>query len=228
MSADKPVVTVKRNIPRPASELVEAFRGAPSGNVSDACGRRGALDHRLKPVTQATAFCGPVLTVEAGRHDNLAAWLAIEHLRAGDVLLIAAGGYDRAAIVGDIVVGFAAARGAVAVVTDGMARDLEGLEGIGIPVVARGIHADGPNKAGPGSIGLPVWIDGFRIESGDIAVGDRDGVVIVPRAEAEAAAAAVREIMAKEQATEAEMKAGAARPAWLAQALADVTIVEVD
>ena len=228
MAADRPVITVKRGIDRPTPEQVEAFRGAPTGNVSDACGRRGALDHRLKPVTRAAAFCGPVLTVEAGRHDNLAPWLAIEHLQPGDVLLVATGGYDRAAVVGDIVVGFAAARGAVAVITDGMVRDLDGLEGLGIPVVARGLHADGPNKNGPGSIGLPVWIDGHRIESGDIAVGDRDGVVVVPRAQADRAATAVQEVIAKEQAVEAEMKAGATRPAWLEGTVSAVTIVEAD
>lgn len=225
---ERPVVTVRRNVERPSAELVGAFRGVPTGNVSDACGRRGALHHDLKPVTRVAAFCGPVLTVEAGRHDNLAAWLAIDHLAPGDVLLIATGGYQRAAVVGDIVVGFAASRGAAAVVTDGMVRDLDGLDELGLPVVARGAHADGPNKSGPGTIGLPVWIDGLRIESGDIAVGDRDGVVIVPRARAEAAAAGAREVIAREQAVEAERAAGARRPAWLEKALSEVTVLEAE
>ena len=226
--SDRPVITVRRRFARPATALIEAFRGAPTGNVSDACGRRGALPQALKPVTRAAAFCGPVLTVEAGRHDNLAPWMAIDHLQAGDVLLIATGGYPHAAVVGDIVCGFAASRGAAAVVTDGMVRDLAGLDELGIPVVAAGVQADGPNKLGPGSIGLPVWIDGRRIESGDIAVGDRDGVVIVPGAQAEAAATAVQEVIAKEATIEAERAAGAPRPGWLDQAIAKVTVVEAD
>ena len=68
-----------------------------------------------------------------------------------------------------------------AIVTDGWARDIEGIEAVGIPVFARGLTPNSPEKNGPGEIGLPVSVGGEVIEAGDAIVGDRDGVVAVSR-----------------------------------------------
>ncbi len=44
----------------------------------------------------------------------------------------------------------------------------------------------GPYKNGPGEIYYPIAIDGTVIESGDLIVGDDDGLVCVPRRDADA------------------------------------------
>ena len=223
-----PIITVKRSFMRPDPTLVARFSGGPTGNVSDAAGRTGTLPPAIKPVTPLAAFAGPALTVHAGPHDNLAVWAALEHLVAGDVMVVATGGYSGAAVVGDLIVAFARNAGAIAVVTDGMVRDREGLAPLGVPVHAAGIRPAGPDKAGPGAVGLPVWIGEHRIEAGDLIVGDTDGVVTVPQARLVDAADALDAIRAKEAVTEAEAAGGARAPSHLAAIMADVTIVEVD
>ena len=61
-----------------------------------------------------------------------------------------------------------------------------------------------PVRNGPGTVGFPVVIGGVHVESGDILIGDADGVVVVPRLEAEAVLARLPAIKAAEQAAGGE------------------------
>jgi 4-hydroxy-4-methyl-2-oxoglutarate aldolase len=222
------IITVKRSWERPDKALVERFRGRPTGNVSDAAGRAGALAPNIKPVTPERRFVGPALTVDCGRHDNLAFWAALESVQPGDVMVVATHDHPGCAVVGDLLVAFARNRGAVAVVTDGMVRDAEGLIEVGLPVFAAGIRPSGPTKRGPGSVGLAVWIGGQRVEPGDMVVGDADGVVVVPRAMIARAAEEVEAIAEKEAAMEADGRAGKPYPGNADAVLGSVTIRHVD
>jgi len=85
-------------------------------------------------------------------------------------------------VVGDLLLGIARNRGAVAFVTDGLVRDQNDIEALGLPCFARGATPNSPSRNGPGSVGLPVQCGGLSIASGDLIVGDRDGVVVVPAA----------------------------------------------
>ena len=68
--------------------------------------------------------------------------------------------------------------------TDGMVRDIEGLEAVGIPVFARGLTPNAPHRDGPGAIGEPVTLGGVIVQPlvaapwGDTfgAVNDKFGV----------------------------------------------------
>ncbi len=225
---DAPIITVKRSWTRPEAALLDRFRDRPSGNVSDAAGRGGALAPAVKAVTPDRRFVGAALTVDCGRHDNLAFWAALDSVQPGDVMMVATQGHDGCAVVGDLIISFARNRGAVAVVTDGMVRDAEALAGIGVPVFAAGIRPSGPTKRGPGSVGLPVWIAGQRVEAGDVVVGDQDGVVVVPRAILAQAADELDRIAEKEAGMEADGKAGKPSPRNIDSFLAGVTIQHVD
>jgi 4-hydroxy-4-methyl-2-oxoglutarate aldolase len=55
------------------------------------------------------------------------------------------------------------------IVTGGAVRDIAGLEQVGVPVFARGLTANSPQKNGPGSVGLEVCIGGAVVRSGDLA-----------------------------------------------------------
>src|SRR3712207_1246081 len=144
MAAKSPVLTVRREFPRPRAEYVERLAGAAVGHIVDAQGRVGALHHAIKPVTRAHRFAGVALTVDAGPRDNLAAWAALSVAKPGDVLVITTGGYEGAAVTGDLMVGMARNAGIVAVVTDGLVRDLDGLDAVGIPVFAAGVTPNSP------------------------------------------------------------------------------------
>ena len=47
-----PALMVRRHFPRPAESLVNCLRDVPTGWVVDANGRRGAVDYRVRPLTQ--------------------------------------------------------------------------------------------------------------------------------------------------------------------------------
>jgi regulator of RNase E activity RraA len=49
------------------------------------------------------------------------------------------------------------------------------------------VTPNSPQKDGPGELNVPIACGGQVIHPGDILVGDRDGVVVVPRDDAAAA-----------------------------------------
>jgi 4-hydroxy-4-methyl-2-oxoglutarate aldolase len=181
MIEEPPLLTIAAGIERPERALVEQFRDAPTSFVVDAMGGAGALDWRIKPIV-GKSLLGVALTCDCGPGDNLALNAAIGQSQPGDVLVVAAGGFAGAAVVGDLLLGIARNRGVVGFVTDGLVRDIVDLEQVGLPIYAMGICPNSPGKRGPGTVALPIVCGGGRIESGDIIVGDRDGIAVVTRA----------------------------------------------
>jgi len=219
MAAQPPVLTIRKSFPRPEPRDVAAFRGVQTGYVVDARGRKGALDHHIRPLSDNKTFCGVAVTVHTRPRDNLACWAALEACRPGDVLVIACNAYEEASVIGDVFVAMARNNGVIACVTDGMVRDLAGINDVGLPVFARGLTPNSPFKDGPGEIGLSVAIGGVTVTSGDIVLGDGDGVVLVPRAEIAAVQEQLEAIRAKEAKMEAGVRNGEKTPPWLAEAL---------
>ena len=214
-----PAVTIRRNIPRPQEATINRFRDVPTGWVVDALGRRGAIDHRIRSLFDAGPFVGPALTVATVARDNLVPYAAIREAKPGDVLIIATGDYEGAAVIGDMLVGMARNSGIAAVITDGLARDIAGITDIGIPVYARGLSPNSPEKHGPGEIGLSIPFGGETVSAGDIIVGDRDGVVIVPQARIDTALENLKAIEEKETTVERAVADGLPYPDWLDAAL---------
>jgi 4-hydroxy-4-methyl-2-oxoglutarate aldolase len=228
MAARETALTIKRNFTRSAQKLVKQFTNLPTGNICDAQGRVGALDYRIKPVSEMSQFCGTALTVDSGPRDNLAAWAALDVARPGDIILVATGGHLASSVAGDLYVGMAKNAGVAGIVTDGVVRDLPGINDVGIPVFARGISPNSPWKNGPGRVGLPIVIGGVTVNAGDIVAGDQDGVVIVPRRAASTTADALKAVLAKERKMEANVRAGLTVPGWLKEAYKEKGITYLD
>lgn len=226
--ADAPALTIRRDWPRPSEAERAAFRDAPTGWVVDAQGRRGALDHRIRPVTRATRILGAALPVWSRGGDNLAPYAALRFAKPGDVLMVATEEFETASVAGDILVGMAKNAGIVACVTDGVVRDIPGLDAVGIPVFARGVTPNSPQKDGPGTIGLPIVLGGVIVAPGDLIVADGDGVVVVPRATVAAVGSELAAIARKEAEMDATVQAGAAEPGWLAERLSRPDVRFVD
>lgn len=221
-------LTIRTNFERADKDLLGQFEGVFTGNLCDAQNRTGALDHRIKPVSRLSQFCGSVLTVDAGPRDNLAPWAALEVVQPGDVIVIYTGGYLDSSVIGDVYAGMARNVGAVAIVTDGVVRDIPGIDAVGIPVFARGVSPNSPWKNGPGRVGLPIAIGGVAIDAGDLAVGDQDGVVIVSRARLSEVAAELQAVLTKEKKMDEGVKAGLRAPGWLAEAYRSKGVRYVD
>jgi 4-hydroxy-4-methyl-2-oxoglutarate aldolase len=228
MAAQLPALTTRKRFPRPDPVHVAAFEGVQSGFVVDARGRKGALDHHIRPLTDNTVFCGVAVTVQTRPRDNLACWAALEACKPGDVLVIACNSYEEASVIGDVFVAMARNSGVVGCVTDGMVRDIAGINQTGIPVFARGLTPNSPHKDGPGEIGLAVVIGGVAVSSGDIVIGDRDGVVVVPQGDIPAVLSELIAVREKEATMESWVKSGQKSPPWLAGALQQKGIRYID
>jgi 4-hydroxy-4-methyl-2-oxoglutarate aldolase len=229
MIVDPPVITIRAKFPRPEERLVAAFAGAQTGNVVDAMGGSGALDFTIKPLEPAAkVMVGVALTCNCGPGDNLALFGAMSIAEPGDILVAATGAFKGTAVTGDLMLGMALNRGIAGLVTDGLARDVAGMLAVGLPVYCAGVSPNSPARNGPGTVGEPVDLGGLRIESGDILIGDRDGVVVVPRARAAAVVEILATVRAAEAALEAKIVAGLEIPEFVAEILNSDRVVRLD
>ncbi len=220
MIGDPPVVTLRRNFERPSAAQLAAFAGVPTGFVVDAQMGQGAIDHRIKPLWPESIFAAPALTADCGPRDNLGLLVALEVALPGDVIVLATGGYDGTAVLGDHVAAMAKNKGVVAFVTDGLVRDVDGLIAVGFPIWSAGVSPNSPYKSGPCEVGTAVTLGGVAIASGDLLIGDRDGVVVVPRARIDEVAGGLAEVRAKEDEMGRAIAAGLTAPGWVRELLA--------
>jgi 4-hydroxy-4-methyl-2-oxoglutarate aldolase len=219
MIEDPPILTVQRNFPRPSTAQLAAFRGAQTGHVVDALGGRGALDWSVKPLNtpDKAAFCGTAVTCRPAPDDNLAIFGALALCQPGDVILAACEGFTGSAVAGDLLLGMAKNSGVAAFVTDGMVRDAAGILKLDLPVFSTGVTPNSCVKTGPGEVGGRITVGGVPVVSGDIVIGDRDGVVIVPFGRIDETIASLAAVRKAEVGLEAKVNAGLKQPPWLAE-----------
>ena len=118
---------------------------------------------------------------------------AIEDMPEGCIAVVDAMGVQDAGIFGDILTARMKKRGVAALVTDGVVRDGEGVDGTGLPVWCTGVAAPA-SVAGLTFVGWqePVGCGGVAVYPDDVVVADGDGAVLIPQAlVAEVAKAAV-------------------------------------
>ena len=203
MLDDPPLLTIKAGFQRPDPAKVAALKDAQTSHLVDAMDGRGALDWTIKPCDPDNAsFVGIAVTCHAYPADNLALFGAMEIAQSGDVIMCANDSYRLTALVGDLVAGMMKNAGLAALVTDG-------IVAAGLPLFCAGIVPNSPAKNGPGSVGLPVTVGGVPVSSGDVIVGDADGVVVVPQAILDATIRRLGEVRAAEAKAEAAVKGGA-------------------
>lgn len=217
---EKPkMLTVVRNSRRPTDSQIAAFQGVPTGFVVDALWGAGALSAAISPIGEGRDLrcvaAGPALTADNGPGDVLATLAALEFIQPGDVLIAAVGGHQGCAAVGDRVAGMVKNCGGIGLVTDGPARDYQGIIDVGLPLWCTGLTPGSPYNSGPGRIGFPVNIGGQQIESGDMVVADRDGVVVVPFAQIDAVIAQLEIIQHAEAEMDAKVVAGLKISPWV-------------
>ena len=207
MIEDPARLVIRAKFARLEEAQLAPFRDRTTSFVVDAMNGRGALDHAIKPLDPQSRFVGTALTARAGARDNLAALAALDLVAPGDVLVVATQGFTGTATLGDNMARIARMRGAVAVVTDGMVRDAAEIVELGLPCFCRGITPNSAYPSGPGEVGLPLALGEVTVDAGDLVMGDRDGVVIVPKAQIATIAARLEQVAA----LEAEMQAKIAR-----------------
>lgn len=185
---------------RAPKQTIDALGQHAVSNLCDSMGRTHNASGALQPMHAGGKLCGPALTVRTAPGDNLLIHKAIDMAQPGDIIVVDGAGTLDAALIGDIMTSYAASRQVRGFVIDGAVRDTEELAARDLPVYARGISPRGPTREGPGEINVAVSIDGTVVQPGDIVVGDADGLVFVPPAQADELLKAVAALLAKEKA----------------------------
>ena len=157
-----------------------------------------ALAPRVKPVWPGAIVVGPAFAVVCAPGDNLAVHVAVAEAPAGSVLCVEVEGQPQLGWWGEVLTTGAQARGIAGLVIDACVRDVEALERLRFPVFSIGIALPGAQKKGPGRIGASARVGDVEIATGDVIVGDRDGVVAIPAARLDAVQAAGDARAAKE------------------------------
>ncbi len=189
-------------------ELVAGFRETAIASCADACdkivGRRCYMDHAIAPRITEDKIVGPAVTVLEVPTDEVLppqhALDLIDEAEAGSVICIAIGADADVAVWGGLMTAGAVANGHAAAVLDGALRDIvEIRRDFGFPVYARSACPGTTlGRAKTIAAQIPVEVGGILVHPGDLIVGDPDGVVVVPRAQATEVLAMAREIDARE------------------------------
>lgn len=178
--------------------LVAGFRGVTIASVADAvdqvAGKRGFLDSDFRPVVEGvvagrarTALVRPATAREATPQDAARHVVElIDNAKSGEVGVVVMEDTLNVAAIGGLMATAAKARGMAGMVIDGGVRDVAEIRRLGLPVYARSVTpGTAVGRHASVSRDEPVTCGGVRISPGDIIVAGEDGVVVVPKEEAD-------------------------------------------
>jgi len=197
--------------PRLDPEQIACAARLGAATVHEAAGRVGALPSAIKPVAPSMRLAGQCFTVHVPQTDNLWIHRALYEAEPGDILVVCTSGGVEAGYWGDILNEAAMARGLGGLVIDGGVRDTAGLAEQPFPVFSNGVCIRGTIKGFNATAWLrqPIRIGDIIVRQGDLVVGDRDGVVVLPIERVSAALEAGRQREADESEKIRAIRAGA-------------------
>ncbi|MCY3893159.1 MAG: 4-carboxy-4-hydroxy-2-oxoadipate aldolase/oxaloacetate decarboxylase [Acidimicrobiaceae bacterium] len=199
---------VKRTIERADPDVIAGLGDAGTATVHEAIGRRGYLGPDLRPIQQGTRVAGSAVTVLSHPGDNIMIHAAVEVCEPGDLLVVTNTAPSTHGMFGDLLASSLMAHGVVGLVMDAGVRDTLDLRAMGFAVWSRHVSCEGTVKNAPGSVNVPISINGVIIEPGDVVCADDDGVVAVPRTEADWALKQSNTRLENETVSRARLQAG--------------------
>lgn len=199
-----------------SAELRRRLGRLDSCVLSDALDRAGieGVAAGLARLSGDRPVFGPVLTMRLGPADGRPSdrhlgTRAIEAAAPGDVILVEHHSRADCAGWGGILSCAAHHQGVAGVVVDGMCRDIDESRQLGFPVFARGaVPTTARGRVIELAFGVPVTIGGIAAAPGDWFFGDGSGGVLLPAARVEDIVAGAEQLMAREAAMIAAVRAG--------------------
>lgn len=163
-----------------------------TGVVNDVMQRMGLsayiLPLEITPLIPEQALCGPVFTIEghsaegADAHRTLIEWTGLlSRAKPGHIWLCQP--HDRAiALMGELSAETLKARGVIGCVIDGNIRDVDFILRLNFQCWRRQhTPRDIVGRWLPSGFDVPITIGEVLIRPGDYLIGDRDGLIRVPR-----------------------------------------------
>lgn len=202
------MIHIRKHAPACESAILAGLAKQSSATVHEAMGRRGALDPAIKPITKGMRICGQAFTVCCHTGDNLMLIKAVSLTRPGDVIVADMGAAVASGPFGEVLAVECSARGAAGLIVTCSVRDSREIAAMEFPVFSAGLCVRGTSKASLGTINHAISCGGQIVHPGDVVIGDDDGVVVVPLAEAAAVLKASEERVAKEAAVMERLRKG--------------------
>ncbi|PIZ99087.1 bifunctional hexulose-6-phosphate synthase/ribonuclease regulator, partial [Candidatus Micrarchaeota archaeon CG_4_10_14_0_2_um_filter_49_7] len=160
--------------------------GVSTPNISDGMMRSGSLGDFplfLNREKLKSLILGRAVTVSVPEGDWAKVVEAIDLCKPGQVLVINEIG-DGRAVFGGLACRSCVNRKVAAVIVNGAARDVDEIERLGLPVLARKALPNAGEPSGFGKINVPVEINGIRVAPGDLIAIDKSGAVAIPASRA--------------------------------------------
>ena len=181
-----------RQDPQFLTLIREKLYVAVFSDVLDELGYRDqALPPNIRPLDETLVMAGfartalyrDVYHVGPGENPYELEIALIDDLRPGEVPVLGCGMSGRIAPWGELLSTAAQARGAAGCLTDGLVRDTRAIRKMGFPVFHGGIGPlDSKGRGKVAEIDIPIECAGVRIGTGDLILGDADGVIVLPQA----------------------------------------------
>jgi 4-hydroxy-4-methyl-2-oxoglutarate aldolase len=199
-------------IPLPDPNLVAEAGNCAIADLHEALGavqgRMALMSPRMRPILDGRRISGAAVTSYNFPGDNLMIHVALNIAAGGQILVLANGGGSQGALWGEVACTFATKKGIAGVIADGPIRDIDALRRMNFPVWSTSISPSHPEKRGPGSVNVPIVVDGVLVEPGDVIVADGDGVLVIPRAHLARAVEGARARADREATVRARIEAG--------------------
>lgn len=186
-------------------------------NVSDALdalGLKGST-YGIRPIWHTMGkVLGPAVTLKmtaAGQTKGKyhLGVRAIDAANPGDVIVVDNGGRLDTSCWGGVLATGATLKGISGVVIDGACRDVDDCVEAGFPVYARGsVVATARGRVQEEATNVMIQFGGIQVRPGDIIMGDKSGVVVVPAEMMEQVLEKAEELYQKEEAMVAMIRSG--------------------
>ena len=210
---------LQRNDPGFLDQIRQSLYTAVLSDVLDDLGFRDqTMAPTIRPLDENLTLAGfartglyrEVFHTVAGENPYELEIALVDDLKPDEVAVLGCCGSRRIAPWGVLLSTASRARGAAGCVTDGMVRDIRAIRALCFPVFHGGIAPlDSKGRGKVAEIDTPIRCGGVAVATGDLVVGDADGVIVVPQAaEAEALRRSFAKV-AKENDTRDELAAGA-------------------
>ena len=175
-----------------AERLAQCYTGAVHDVLRAMGHERVVLPPEIRPLDPAKKVAGPAWTVSGhidrtkSAHETLLGWTGLLSKAPRGRVVVCQPQTHEVALMGELSAETLKGKGVLGYVVDGGCRDTGFILEIGFPVFASFFTpSDIVGRWIPDRFGEPITIGAATICDGDYVLGDRDGVVVIPKALAE-------------------------------------------